>query len=68
MDPQERQLVVILADISGYTRFVLENQTAAVHALASPLMLGFIALLQPARLRARHAAELRARSRENAAA
>jgi class 3 adenylate cyclase len=27
----ERQLVVILADISGYTRFMLENQTAAVH-------------------------------------
>jgi hypothetical protein len=31
MEAQERQLVVILADISGYTRFMLENQTAAVH-------------------------------------
>ena len=31
MDAQERQLVVILADISGYTRFMLENQTAALH-------------------------------------
>jgi hypothetical protein len=31
MDAHERQLVVILADISGYTRFMLENQTAAVH-------------------------------------
>lgn len=29
--PEERQLVIILADISGYTRFMLENQTAAVH-------------------------------------
>jgi hypothetical protein len=31
MDAHERQLVLILADISGYTRFMLENQTAAVH-------------------------------------
>jgi hypothetical protein len=29
--PQERQLVIILADISGYTRFMIENQAAAVH-------------------------------------
>src|SRR5262245_42056563 len=28
---EQRQLVIILADISGYTRFMLENQTAAVH-------------------------------------
>ena len=28
---EQRQLIVILADISGYTRFMLENQTAAVH-------------------------------------
>ena len=31
MEAKERQLVVILADISGYTRFMLENQTSAVH-------------------------------------
>ena len=31
MEAHERQLVVILADISGYTRFMLENQTAALH-------------------------------------
>jgi len=31
MEAQERQLVLILADISGYTRFMLENQLAAVH-------------------------------------
>ena len=31
VEPHERELVVILADISGYTRFMLENQTAAVH-------------------------------------
>ena len=29
--PRERQVVIILADISGYTRFMIENQTAAVH-------------------------------------
>jgi len=28
---QQHQLIVILADISGYTRFMLENQTSAVH-------------------------------------
>jgi hypothetical protein len=28
---QQDRLVVILADISGYTRFMLENRTAAVH-------------------------------------
>ena len=31
MEPHERQLVLILADISGYTRFMLENQMSAVH-------------------------------------
>jgi len=31
MDARERQLVVILADISGYTRFMLDNQMSAVH-------------------------------------
>jgi hypothetical protein len=31
VDAYERQLVLILADISGYTRFMLENQTSAVH-------------------------------------
>ena len=29
--PRERQLVLILADISGYTRFMIANQTAALH-------------------------------------
>lgn len=29
--PREQQLVIILADISGYTRFMLGTQTAAVH-------------------------------------
>jgi hypothetical protein len=28
---EQKQLIIILADISGYTRFMLENQTAAVH-------------------------------------
>jgi hypothetical protein len=28
---REQPLVIILADISGYTRFMLENQTSAVH-------------------------------------
>ena len=31
MDPREQQLVIILADISGYTKFMVENQLAAVH-------------------------------------
>jgi hypothetical protein len=31
MEARERELVLILADISGYTRFMLENQTSAVH-------------------------------------
>jgi hypothetical protein len=30
-EPREQPLVIILADISGYTRFMLENQTSAVH-------------------------------------
>jgi len=28
---EQRKLIIILADISGYTRFMLENQTAALH-------------------------------------
>jgi class 3 adenylate cyclase len=28
---EQKQLVIILADISGYTRFMLETQTSAVH-------------------------------------
>lgn len=28
---EEKKLIVILADISGYTRFMLENRTSAVH-------------------------------------
>ncbi len=31
MDPREQQLIIILADISGYTKFMVENQLAAVH-------------------------------------
>ena len=31
MEPREQQLVLILADISGYTKFMVENQMAAVH-------------------------------------
>ena len=31
MEPREQQLVIILADISGYTKFMVENQLAAVH-------------------------------------
>ena len=31
MEARERELVLILTDISGYTRFMLENQTSAVH-------------------------------------
>ncbi len=30
----QKQLLIILADISGYTRFMLENQTAALHGQA----------------------------------
>ena len=29
--PHEQPLILILADISGYTRFMLENQQSAVH-------------------------------------
>lgn len=29
--PREQRLVIILADISGYTRFMVDNQLAAVH-------------------------------------
>ena len=32
MDPRTERVVLILADISGYTRFMLANQTALVHA------------------------------------
>ena len=28
---EQKKLVILLADISGYTRFMLENQTSAVH-------------------------------------
>jgi len=31
MEPRERQAVLILADISGYTRFMVQNQLSAVH-------------------------------------
>ena len=31
MEPREQQLVMILADISGYTKFMVANQLAAVH-------------------------------------
>jgi hypothetical protein len=31
MEPRERRLVIILADLSGYTKFMLGNQMAAVH-------------------------------------
>jgi hypothetical protein len=31
MEPREQELVIILADISGYTKFMVENQLAAVH-------------------------------------
>jgi hypothetical protein len=28
---EQRQLIIILSDISGYTRFMVENRTAALH-------------------------------------
>lgn len=31
MEPRENELVIILADISGYTRFMVENQLSAIH-------------------------------------
>ncbi len=31
MSVDEKELVILLADISGYTQFMLENQTAAIH-------------------------------------
>ena len=31
MEPREQEVVLILADISGYTRFMVESQLAAVH-------------------------------------
>ncbi len=31
MEPVEKRVVIILADISGYTKFMVENQTSAVH-------------------------------------
>jgi hypothetical protein len=31
MEPREARVVLILADISGYTKFMVENQLAAVH-------------------------------------
>ena len=27
----QKKLIIILADISGYTRFMLENETSALH-------------------------------------
>jgi len=32
---ESRKLIVILADISGYTRFMLESRTAALHGQSS---------------------------------
>jgi hypothetical protein len=31
MQPEEKRVVLLLADISGYTRFMVRNQTSAVH-------------------------------------
>jgi len=31
MPMQEKPVVIVLADISGYTRFMIENRTSAVH-------------------------------------
>jgi hypothetical protein len=31
MEPREQQVVLVLGDISGYTRFMVENQLAAAH-------------------------------------
>ena len=31
MEPRVQRLVIIIADISGYTQFMVENQLAAVH-------------------------------------
>ena len=31
MEPREQRLVIILADLSGYTKFMVENQLSAVH-------------------------------------
>jgi hypothetical protein len=31
MEPREQRLVIILADISGYTRFMVANQLSAIH-------------------------------------
>ncbi len=31
MEPREKQLVIVLADISGYTKFMVANQLSAVH-------------------------------------
>ena len=33
MAPREQQLIIILADISGYTRFIVENEQAAIPGL-----------------------------------
>jgi hypothetical protein len=97
MDAHERQLVVILADISGYTRFMLAVQGQLMGATFEESAEGyegsgsvrtyvqrlreaaerersaFYAMpparaRRPGQLRARHAAELRARSDDGAAA
>ena len=31
MEPTEKRVVIVLADISGYTQFMVENQMSAVH-------------------------------------
>jgi len=31
MEPSEARVVLILADISGYTKFMVENQLSAMH-------------------------------------
>ena len=31
LEPREQRLVIILADLSGYTKFMVENQLSAVH-------------------------------------
>jgi len=31
MEPREQKVVIILADISGYTKFMVESQLAAAH-------------------------------------
>ena len=44
METREQQLVMILADISGYTKFMVENQLAAVHGQLCITFLIFVAI------------------------